>query len=122
MRLRRALWYPAVIAVWIGGLVGAVALDQNDWTWYFAGGVPLTIVAGALLDRWWASLVPWVLTVILFAVAFVSNPGCSDCGEDSYGLQLVYMMILFTVPATVAMALGVAARRLTRFFRNPQSG
>jgi hypothetical protein len=104
-------------------LAGAILLDQNDATWYVVLGVPLTLIAGALLDRWWAALVPWVLTAILLAVWYVTDPTCSDCAEESdRGLQVFITVILFAVPATVAMAIGVLARRVTRHFGKLQSG
>lgn len=122
MRFRRALWIAAVIVGWVGGLAGAILLDQNDATWYVVLGVPLTLIAGALLDRWWAPIVPWALTAILLAVWYLSDPTCSDCGEESdWGLQAFIVTVLFAVPASVAMALGVLARRLTRFFRHLES-
>jgi hypothetical protein len=117
MRFRRALWNAAVIAAWLGALLGASQLDQDDGMWYVGLGVPLTIVVGAVLGRWWAPVVPWVVTAVLFAVQYAMDPSCADCGEDDHQSMLVITMILFTIPATVALTVGVAARRLTRFFR-----
>jgi hypothetical protein len=120
MRLRRALWNAAVIAVWVGGLIGAAALDP-DGTLYVVVGVPLTVLAGMLLNRWWAVLVPSILTTIWFTAAYLMNPGCSDCGEDVYGIQIVITLVLFTAPASLALAVGVMARRMGRFFRHLES-
>ena len=112
MRLLSALWIVVVIAAWLGGLAGAVALDPNDGKWYVIIGLPLTLAAGLLLNRWWAVLVPWLVTVIVFAVAIASDPSCSDCGDEDYGVQITIALFIFTFPATLLMGIGVMVRRL----------
>jgi Na+/H+-dicarboxylate symporter len=122
MRFRRALWSAAVIAAWLGALLGASQLDQDGGMWYVGLGVPLTMLVGAVLGRWWVPVVPWVVTAVWLTAAYVSDPSCSDCADpDDLGGVFIIMLVLFTIPATVALAIGVAARRLTRFFQKPES-
>jgi hypothetical protein len=100
-------------------LVGATLLDERLLV---IAGIPLTLIAGALLDTWWAALVPSVATAALFLVLYVSDPSCSDCGEDPYDIQILTAAFYFVAPATALMAIGVAARRLAYFFRDLPAG
>jgi hypothetical protein len=103
-----------VIVGWAGALAGLFAIDPGLGAPLVTLEVAVTIVAGALLDRWWAFLVPLVATVVLFAVRYALDPGCSDCREDSYDVQIVLTLILIDVPACAAMTIGVGARRAAR--------
>jgi hypothetical protein len=91
-----------------------VAIDDDL---SLAGGIALTVVAGLLLDTWWVLAVPAVVTLVGFVIRYASDPSCSDCGEDAYDLQLWITAILFTLPATALMAIGVGARRGARLVR-----
>jgi hypothetical protein len=114
MRGREALWRGAVVLAWVGGLWAMVAIDDDL---SLAGGIALTVVAGILLDTWWVFAVPAVVTLVGFAIRYASDPSCSDCGEDPYDMQLYITAILFTLPATALMAIGVGARRAARLAR-----
>lgn len=118
MRSRAALWRVAVIAGWIGGLVSAVIADERL---FVIAGIPLTLLAGALLDTAWALVVPVAVAALLFLVRYVSDPSCSSCSEDPYITQILLAAFYFVVPAMALMGIGVAARRLTRFFRDLSS-
>jgi hypothetical protein len=119
MRKRAVLWRIAVLVGWFGALVGLAALDTDEALWYAVVGAPLTVIVGAVIDRWWAVLAPGVVSAVWIAIALATEPSCSDCnGEDLWGLAIVIIGIGFTAPATAALAIGVAARRLTRFFRH----
>lgn len=115
------VWRIAVLVGWIGGLVGLVALSDDDGTLYVAGGVPLTVAVGALIDRWWVGFAPWVVTVVLVGGIFALIGGCDgDCGgDDGFGAIVLWFLLLFTIPASSALAAGVLTRRLGRFFRGP---
>jgi hypothetical protein len=103
-----------VVVAWVGGLMAAVAIEE-DFSLY--GGIALTVLAGVLIDRWWAVAVPIPVTAAFFAVRVAIDPDCSECGEDPYELQLLYTVVLFTLPAAALMALGVGARRSARSAR-----
>jgi hypothetical protein len=113
-RSRKALWPVAVIAGWVGGLLGLVTVDDNlailvAFLW--------TAAAGALLDRWWASALPFALVAVELGIAYLIDPSCSDCGEDPYSLQLLYGLVLLAMQGSVAMAIGVGVRRAARTAR-----
>jgi uncharacterized membrane protein YeiB len=123
MRTRAVLWRIALLAAWFGALLGLAALDGDELLWYAVVGAPLTVLVGAVIDRWWAVLVPGVVSAVWIGIALATEPTCSDCnGEDLWGLAILIVGIVFTAPATAALAIGVTARRLTRFFRDLDSG
>jgi hypothetical protein len=123
MRKRAVLWRLALLAAWFGAVVGLAALDSDGALWYAVVGAPLTVLVGAIIDRWWALLAPGVVSAVWIVIALATEPTCSDCnGEDLWGLAVLIVGIGFTAPATAALAIGVAARRLTRFFRGLDSG
>jgi hypothetical protein len=113
MRFRAALGRVAVIVGWLGASWAALALD---YPMLLVIVIPATILAGVLLDSWWAPLVPWAAFGVLFAVAVAQDPSCSDCGEDPWNIRFLYGMFVI-VPASVLMAIGVGARRLARIAR-----
>jgi hypothetical protein len=108
-----------VVVVWLAGLWGATSVDDRL---LLIAGIPLTLLAGVLIDRWWAAAVPWGVLALVFAIAFANDPSCSDCGEDPWNLKLLYGAMFFACPATALIAIGVGARRLTRFFRDLPPG
>jgi hypothetical protein len=113
MRFRAALWRVAVIVGWAGGVAAAAELDYPV---VLVAAIPLTLLAGASLDSWWAIAVPWGVLVVLFTIAVALDPSCSECGEDPWTLQLLYGAMV-ACPASVLMAIGVGARRLARLAR-----
>jgi hypothetical protein len=96
-----------VIAVWFGSLY-ALSATEPETDLAYAIGFTVTILAGVLLARWWAVVVPLVAFAVLFGVAYLSDPSCTDCGEDPWDLQALYGVVFLVVPATLAMTLGVA--------------
>jgi hypothetical protein len=118
MRFQTALWNVAVIVVWLGGLVGLAALDTGTAIPYVFGGVALTIAAGALVNRYWVLWVPVGIHSLGLLVVFVTNlitDGCQDCSDGGgWGLLIFAGLLIFTIPATAALAIGLGGRRLAR--------
>jgi hypothetical protein len=106
----------ALLVGWIGALAGLIALD-DDGSLYALGGVPLTVAVGALVDRWWVTAVPSIVTVLLVGGMFALIGGCDgDCGgDDGFGAIVLWFLLLFTIPASFALATGVVVRRIGRF-------
>jgi hypothetical protein len=102
-----------VVVGWAGALIGAIAIDHGL---YVPAGIGLSVLAGALIDRWWAPAVPWGAFVVMFTIAVARNPGCSDC-DGSWPLQFLYGAMFFALPASIAIAIGVGVRRAARQVR-----
>jgi hypothetical protein len=112
------VWRIALLVAWIGALAGLIALDEEG-VLYVLGGVPLSVAVGALVDRWWVTAVPTIVTVVLVGGMFALIGGCDgDCGgDDGFGAIALWFLLLFTIPASFALGTGVVARRAGRFFR-----
>ena len=109
-------WRVALVVGWMAAIVGLVALPGNPYLTYGVLGALVTVAAGALADRWWMAAVPGIVTVLLVGGMFLLIGGCDDdCGgDDGFFAIAKWFLLLFTLPATAAMALGVAGRRLAR--------
>jgi hypothetical protein len=118
VRLRAALWRIAVIVLWVAGLVGLAVLDTGTAIPYAFGGAALTIAVGALVDRYWVLWVPVGIHGLGLLVVLVTNQitdGCQDCADGGgWGLLILVGLLIFTLPATAALAIGLAGRRLAR--------
>jgi hypothetical protein len=103
---------------WLGALVGLALLDSGTAAPYVIGGVPLTIAVGALVDRFWVVLVPSMLEVVgllFYLAADLLSTGCRDCSDwGGWGFVIIVSMMIFTLPATVALAIGLAGRGIAR--------
>jgi hypothetical protein len=114
-------WRFCVLLAWAGAMVGFAALDSDIGGLFIWGGVIATVVAGAVVARGWALLAPVVFSAVYFAIIFVQDPSCSDCTEDTWGTIAELIAVFFTVPAVLAMGVGVGLRR--RFTRSdPDAG
>jgi hypothetical protein len=82
----------------LGGTVAVVALVVG------------TLTFGAAFNRWSAPSMPWVAMAVLIGVAYVQDPQCSDCEYTRAGSILLFT-ILYALPASAAIAIGVAGRR-----------
>jgi len=113
------LWRLAVLAAWFGVLYAVVSIEPDDETPYVVVGIPLTVAVGVLVNRWWALLAPWLITVVLTAITYASWPGCNgDCADgDERGLVVIALLIIFAIPATLLFGAGVGSRRFARFMR-----
>jgi hypothetical protein len=105
-----------VIAAWAGAIWALIATEA-EWRLAVALGIAATVVAGVVLGRWWALLVPGLAFAVFFLIAFAQDPSCRDCGEDPWNLQALFGIALFVLPATTAIALGVGLRRGARLAR-----
>ena len=101
---------------WAGGILWLTTTDDIQAV---TVAILWTILAGALLDRWWATALPFAMVLVLIAIAFIKDPSCSDCGEDSRPLQIYYGLFYIAAPGAVAMAIGVGVRRALRRSRRP---
>lgn len=114
----------ALLVGWVVVLGVFGALSPDDALVYAIGGVPLTIAVGWLVNRWWVGWVPLATSVILIAGAWFVT-GCAsdgDCGgDDGFSIVIYVTGLFFTLPATLLLLLGVAARRAkdARVLRGP---
>jgi hypothetical protein len=111
-------WRIGVLIGWVGALVGLAALDWDEASWYIAAGLPLTVLVGALIDRWWAVTAPLPVTVVWLVVALLTQDNCVSCEPMEWQVVLEIQFLIFTVPASAALATGVGLRRAGRFFRH----
>ena len=119
MRSLAVLWRVGVLAAWVGALVVLVVLDTDEATLYVAVGAPLTVLVGVVVDRWWATFVPFAVAAVLVAITLIGGSTCADCAdEDGPGLVITLALVLFAVPAFFLLTMGVIFRRLGRFFRH----
>jgi hypothetical protein len=108
-------WRIALLVGWIGALVGLVVLD-DDGVLYAVAGSLLTIVVGALVDRWWVGAAPAVVTVLVIGGFLLLAGGCDvECVKDfGFYTAVGWFLAVFTVPASTALLLGVGLRRVKR--------
>jgi hypothetical protein len=114
MRGRAVLWRIVVVAAWVAALVGLAALEPDNATWYIAAGIPLTILVGAVVNRWWVVLAPLPVTVVWLVAGRIASSSCESCEPIEWPAMLVIGFMIFTAPAIAALAFGVALRRLPR--------
>jgi hypothetical protein len=115
-------WRIALLEGWLGALVGLVALDPNEATWYIAGGIPLTLLVGALVDRWWVTAAPYAVAAVIFAVVLIGGSTCRDCAdEDGPALLTTILLATFAIPASAVLGAGVLFRRLPRSSRGQRA-
>jgi hypothetical protein len=107
-------WRIVLLSGWIAALIGLVALSYDSGLPYAMGGTLVTIAVGVLVDRWWVGVVPAVVTLVLVGGIFLVIGGCDhECGGDDGLLSIVeWFLLVFTLPGTVALLLGVVVRRL----------
>jgi hypothetical protein len=116
-----------MLVAWLAALAGAATLGSGTAAPYLVIGVPLTIAVGALVNRWWVLLVPWAVelsAVLVFLVFGVASGECDGSCTDGafWGYVLLIGAVIFAVPATVALFIGVAGRRGIRFFSGVGDG
>ena len=107
-------WRIGLLVVWFGAIVGLALLDSDEGVLYTAGGPPLTLLVGAVVNRWWALVAPVVVTVGLVVFLLTQQSDCATCEQDEFGVVLFLTILLFTAPAVAALAIGIALRRLKR--------
>ena len=126
MRDRAVLWRVVVVGVWVVAVAGLAVLDAgNDGPYlYYLVGIPLTVLVGLIVDRWWAAAVPYAVSLPIAVWLVVGDVTCADCTDgEGPGLWITILLAVFAVPASGLLVVGVIARRLGRFFRNlPSDG
>jgi hypothetical protein len=118
MRKVAALWRIALVPPWLGALAWLASVGSGSAVWYLAIGAPLTVLVGAIVDRWWIALVPLGATTLALVVALgataVGPTACEKCGDvDGWVLVIISAAVVFTIPASAALAVGVGVRRVT---------
>jgi hypothetical protein len=108
-------WRIALLFGWIAALVGLVAVSDEHGLVYVVGGALVTVAVGALVNRTWVGAVPALVTILVVGGIFLLIGGCDDeCGGDDGFVPIVeWFLLVFTVPATVALLAGVGLRRLS---------
>ena len=96
----------AVVGGWIAALAVVLFADLSPW---FA--VPVTVLAGALVGRWWVLLVPVVPAVVLGLYALIDG---RDPGDWWDAEPIVVALALAFAAAIFAflLAVGVSLRKL----------
>jgi hypothetical protein len=125
MRNRAVLWRVGVLAAWLAAVAGLVVLDSgsDDANWYVVVGAPLTVLVGAVINRWWVTFVPFLVAFAVAAWIVVGGATCTECTDgEGLGLWITILVGLFAFPASGALAIGVILRGLIRFFRDLPSG
>ena len=126
MRRRAVLWRALVLAAWVGAVAVLVALDSghDEPTWYITVGPPLTLLVGIVVDRWWALAAPSLVSAVLVLGIVVTGGECAECTAGEWPDEwFTSLLAVFTVPASLLLALGVSVRRLGRFLRRlPRGG
>jgi hypothetical protein len=75
-------------------------------------GVAGTLLAGALIGRWWAVLVPVGLGLIFFVAAFfIDGAQTSDSGPLYIGLAGFILALLAAATLSLGLAIGEGVRR-----------
>ena len=113
---RAVLWRIAVIVAWAAAIVGLVLVDPDQWTWYVVLGLPLTVLAGSIVNRWWVLIAPLVVTVLVTVISLATEGDCTGgCSEPTPWQETFFVLgILFTLPATVALGIGIGLRRIRK--------
>src|SRR4051812_28888201 len=114
MRWKALLRGVVAIVLWAGALVALIAIDPGSGFVYAIGGTILTIALGALLDTLWLLLVPTVIGVLLIVPPYLASGDCFSCSDEGWNLATWIVILLFVVPATVALAAGIVGRRIAR--------
>ena len=96
----------AVVVGWVAALATVLFADLSPW---FA--VPVTVLAGALVGRWWVMLVPAIAAVVYGAALLIDGV---DPGERWDSEPIVYVFAVGFGAAALAflLAVGVALRKL----------
>jgi hypothetical protein len=123
MRGGAVLWRVGVLIAWLGALAAFFVAGSGTATLYALAGLPLTVGVGALVDRWWVLLVPWVVEVVALILFIVISGPCTDCADgEGWGDWILLAAAFFTIPASVLLLIGVAGRRGARFFAGLDEG
>ena len=101
----------ALVVLWVGALVGLLAIDDSGKA-YAIGGALLTLALGAAVNSWWILPVPALLAVAVIVPLAATDDECFNCSDEGWNLVSWVTALFFVLPAMITLALGVAARRL----------
>jgi hypothetical protein len=99
-----------LLAVWLGALYLLIRLDDSGWG-YLLGGTIVTVLVGALANRWWVLAAPFLFAATVI-VPLAGDDPCIEGSNHCFGVASYIAAILFVIPATVLLAVGIGARRL----------
>lgn len=118
--LATVLAFPALIG--LSFAIGAIVPGESD-TVVVVVGLAAAVAYGAVVQRWWAVLMPVVWGAAYLAVMRVSDlitGACSVCGTDEDWSNAPFLLFfLFVVPLSGAVAVGLTARRAARVTERP---
>jgi hypothetical protein len=99
----------AVLAAWLGALLGFASWSETTAALWCAGAA--TVIAGLLVGRWWALLVPAGIALVLALGVLASG---EDPGERWETAPENYALGFLAAGAVAAalLALGVAVHKL----------
>jgi hypothetical protein len=116
VRSRRFWRDVAVLVVWLAA-VAALAIGDDSGIVYSVVGSILTIAVGAVIDRFWVLVVPTIVAALLIVPFYVASGDCFSCGDDGWNLVTWVAILVFVLPATVALGIGVLAGTVIRAAR-----
>ena len=99
----------AVLAAWLGGLLALAEWSETTAALWFAGAA--TVIAGLVVGRWWALLVPAAIAVALAIGVVTSGEDPGERWEASPGSYAVGVLMAGAIAAAL-LALGVAVHKL----------
>ena len=100
-----------LFAAWIGALYLLIRVDDSGWG-YLLGGTVVTVLVGALVNPWWILPAPLVFAAVVI-VPLAGDKPCIEGSSHCFGVASYIAAILFVIPATVLLAVGIGTRRLT---------
>jgi len=70
------------------------------------------LLLGALIRRLWMISVPIAAATVLLAVAYLNDPTCAACGEDTWSTIIASTSLFLVAPAAFSIELGILVRNL----------
>jgi hypothetical protein len=100
----------AVLAAWLSGLVALASWSETTAALWCAGAA--TVIAGLLVGRWWALLVPGGIALVLALGVIASGEDPGERWEAAPERYAVGVLAAGAVAAAL-LALGIAVHKLT---------
>jgi hypothetical protein len=109
----------AIAGAWLGALPVLIWLwgprptPAMGWTVLIA-----TFVVGLIVERWWLVALPVLAAFVATVVLILAPPACpGGCVDESGAGSIALFLYIATTALTVALALGVGARKFARIAR-----
>jgi hypothetical protein len=96
--------------------VTALAFAADAAPGAVVAAVAMMLVTGALVDRYWAALVP-PAGAVLYGIFMAANPPENEHHENGWMLG-VLMLLLVALVASLCLSLGTAVRRFAQSRRS----